>query len=126
MGRQAKQLLSCTEEDFKELHRISRSQKEPKRRVDRVRIILACLENNNQTKVAEDLGMRPNTINKWRARFIAQGIKGLDDARRTGKPKTVSNDLRKNILRLLKTPPSKRSGNMGWNSPCKYIGGQEK
>ncbi|MCE2982659.1 MAG: IS630 family transposase [Parachlamydia sp.] len=106
-------MLSCTGEVLKELQRIGRSHSEPKRRVDRVRIILACLENDNQTKVAEQTGTRLNTVGKWRSRFILHGIAGLDDAPRTGKPKTVGNHLRKNILRLLETPPPK--GQATWD-----------
>ena len=107
MGRRVKEKLSCTEETLKELQRISRSHSEPKRRVDRARIILACLENDNQTEVAKRTKIRLNTINKWRSRFISSGIAGLKDTPRTGKPKTIGNDLRKNILKLLETPPPK-------------------
>lgn len=113
MGRRVKQLLSCNEKTLKELQRINRSHSEPKRRVDRARIVLACLENNNQTEIAKHLGMRVNTIGKWRSRFILQGIAGLNDAPRKGKPKTVGNDLRNNILKLLETPPPK--GQAAWD-----------
>lgn len=113
MGRQSKQVLTCSENDLKELRRISRSHSEPKRRVDRARIILACLENDNQTKVAMDLGTRPNTVGKWRARFVLHGIAGLDDAARSGKPQTVGKDLRTKILKLLETPPPK--GQAAWD-----------
>lgn len=113
MGRQAKQVLSCSGETLRELQRIGRSHSEPKRRVDRARIILACLENNSQTKVAEHLGIRLSSVGKWRARFVLHGIKGLDDAPRTGKPKTVGQDLRNNILKLLETSPP--NGQAAWD-----------
>lgn len=59
MGRQAKQSLSCSDDVRKELERISRSHSEPKRRVERTRIVLACLANDNQAAVAEALKTRP-------------------------------------------------------------------
>lgn len=107
MGRHAKHSLSCSEVDRKELERIGRSHSEPKRRVDRARIILACLAHDNQLAVANDLGTRPNTVNKWRNRFAAHGLAGLDDAPRPGKPKTTGRDLRTKVLTLLETPPPK-------------------
>lgn len=113
MGRQATQPLSCSEADRKELERIGRSHSEPKRRVDRARIILACLANDNQVLVANDLNTRPNTVNKWRNRFAKQGLAGLADAPRPGKPKTMGKDLRTKVLRLLETPPPK--GQAAWD-----------
>ncbi len=108
MGRRVKEILSFNEESLKELQRISRSHSEPKRRVDRARIVLASLQNDNQTEVAKKTGIRLNTIGKWRSRFILYGIAGLNDAARSGKPKTIGKDLRKNILKLLETPPPKK------------------
>lgn len=107
MGRLAKQELSCDLDLCKELERIGRSHSEPKRRVDRARIILACLANDKQSEVAADLGTRPNTVNKWRNRFAERGLAGLEDAPCSGKPKTTGKDLRINIVKLLETPPPK-------------------
>ena len=113
MGRQAKQSVSCSDLVRKELERIGRSHSEPKRRVDRARIILACLANDNQMAVANDLGTRPNTVHKWRNRFVACELAGLDDAPRSGKPKTTGRDLRMKVLKLLETPPPK--GQAAWD-----------
>jgi transposase len=113
MGRHAKQQLSCSDKDRKELERIGRSHSEPKRRVERARIVLACVANDNQTAVAQALKTRPNTVNKWRNRFASHGLAGLDDAPRSGKPKTTGKDLRTKILKLLETPPPK--GQAAWD-----------
>jgi len=113
MGRQSKQSLSCDEKVRKELERIGRSHSEPKRRVERARIILACLANDNQAAVAEELDTRANTVNKWRNRFAKHGLAGLEDAPRPGKPKTVGRDLRAKLLKLVETPPPK--GQAAWD-----------
>jgi transposase len=122
MARKAVKILSCSEEARKELQKICRSSSAPKRRVDRARIILECLENDNQKSVAKRLGIRINTVNKWRARFITDGIAGLEDAERSGKPPTVGKDLRKKILELLETTPPK--GHASWDgiSVAKALG----
>ncbi len=113
MGRKTASILSCNESELKELQRIVRSHNEPKKRVDRARIILACLDNNNQVDVAKQLKTRPNTVNKWRTRFITNRIEGLEDAKRSGKPPSVGVNLRQKVLKLLETPPPK--GQASWD-----------
>jgi transposase len=107
MGRAAKHVLACDDSVRKELERIGRSLTEPKRRVDRARIILACLADDNQSAVANRLGTRPNTVGKWRDRFIAHGLAGIEDELRSGAPVTTGKNLRKRVLDLLETPPPK-------------------
>lgn len=121
MGRKAKHILSCDDQTLAELQRIARSHSEPKRRVDRAKIILSCLENDNQVAVAKYLKTRPNTVNKWRMRFIAKGMDGLEDAKRPGKPKTIGKDLRARVLKLLETPPPKGQSTWDGNALAKQL-----
>jgi hypothetical protein len=86
MGRVARASITCSEDDRLELERISRSHSEAKRRVERARIILACLAHDHQAAVARKCGTRANTVNKWRGRFIKHGMAGLEDAPRCGAP----------------------------------------
>lgn len=111
MGRRAIG-LSCGEADRNELERISRSHSEPKRRVDRARIVLGCLDGEANATIARRLRTRPNTITKWRQRFARQGLAGLEDAPRSGKPKTHKT-LRSSVLKQLERPPPK--GQAAWD-----------
>jgi transposase len=112
MGRRPT-ALSCGPEVRCELERLSRSRTEPKQRVDRARIVLGCLSGESQTKIAKRLGTRPNTVSKWRIRFARQGLKGLADAPRSGKPPTYGAALRTKLLALLETPPPR--GQASWD-----------
>jgi transposase len=112
MGRQPIS-LACGPQDRAELERLSRSRTEPVRLVERVRIILACLSGEPQALIAARLGTRPNTVSKWRIRFAKQGIAGLADAPRSGKPKTYGADLRTKLLAIIETPPPK--GQARWD-----------
>ncbi|MDR1313939.1 MAG: helix-turn-helix domain-containing protein [Deltaproteobacteria bacterium] len=48
--------------------------------------------------MADVLGLHVNTVRKWSKRFLSDGIDGLKDAARSGKPRTydhlkVRNDI---------------------------------
>jgi transposase len=105
--------LSCDPEVRSELERLSRSRTEPKRRVDRARIILGCLSGEPQAQIAKRFGTRPNTVSKWRIRFARLGLQGLADAPRSGKPPIYGPALRTKLLATLETPPPK--GQSSWD-----------
>jgi len=112
MGRRA-QTLDISASDYRELERISRSQTESRRRVERVRIILACVDGGRNEEVAKQYHTSPNRVGKWRGRFAKLGLAGLEDAPRCGKPVSVGKDLRVRVLKLLETTPPK--GQAAWD-----------
>jgi transposase len=55
---------------------------------ERARIVLACAEPGaSNARVAQQLGITAATAGKWRRRFAAAGLAGLDDSPRPGRPK---------------------------------------
>ena len=74
--------------------------------VERARIILACLDGRQIQQVAKDLDFSIPTVSKWRKRFGQQGLTGLRDEPRSGKPPTYDAAFRDRVLGLLEqTPP---------------------
>lgn len=56
----------------------------------RARIVLACAEPAaTNTAVAAALGLSLMTVSKWRRRFAQSGLAGLDDAPRSGAPRSI-------------------------------------
>jgi transposase len=56
----------------------------------RARIVLACADPAaTNTAIARAMGLSLMTVSKWRRRFAQHGIAGLDDAPRSGAPRTV-------------------------------------
>ena len=96
--------ISCDEQTQKMLEKRANSQIEPHKRVFRARIILGCMEGHGVMAVSRRLGTRPNTVIKWRDRFLAKGLSGLEDAPRPGAPRQLPADLREQILRMLEEP----------------------
>ncbi|CAP44079.1 IS630-like element IS1066 family transposase [Bordetella petrii] len=97
--------LSCTAQVMAELERLSRSRSGEVRMAERARIVLACLRGKRNDEIADEMGLRPNTVGQWRRRFAQRGIAGLHDAPRSGKPPKYGVELRDRILAQLELPP---------------------
>lgn len=72
--------------------------------VERARIVLAVADGAGTSGAARMLGVSRPTVIKWRDRFAANGIAGLDDEARSGRPKTV--DDAAIVAATLEPPPS--------------------
>ena len=57
------------------------------RQVVRARIVLLAAAGLANTHIARKLGIAPNTVVKWRKRFWKEGIDGLADHKRPGRPR---------------------------------------
>jgi len=92
-------------EERRALEGLSRSRTDEVRRVERARMVLGCWDGRPVSAVAKSLGVRPNTVMFWRDRFLADGIAGLNDRPRSGKPPRYAAAFRERVLALLETPP---------------------
>jgi transposase len=73
----------------------------------RARIVLACAEPAvTNTAVAAALGLSLMTVSKWRGRFARLGLAGLDDAFRSGAPRSILDEqVEAVIAATLETAP---------------------
>jgi len=88
----------------------------------RAQIILALAEGLSNKATAGRLATRPATVSKWRGRFARQGLAGVADAPRSGKPRHYpTNDERRIIAALDASPPA---GYARWNGTllAKHLG----
>jgi transposase len=65
--------------------------------------------------IAENLKIRPNTVIAWRHRFEKEGMAGLYDQPRSGKPSKYGDKLRNQVLLTLEQAPPK--GQACWDGP---------
>lgn len=84
--------ISLSLEEAQKLKRICKASTSPQAKVFRARIILRCAEADDPTnwQVAIELGCEPDSVCKWRRRFAERRLEGLDDAPRSGRPRTFS------------------------------------
>lgn len=58
----------------------------------RSRIVLAAAEGGSNVEVGERLGIDRATVRKWRTRFALEGLDGLLDEPRPGRPRTITDE----------------------------------
>ena len=107
---------SCSEKGRKTLEEWASSRTMEARLVERARIILRCLRGESVSQIARDLQIRPNTVIDWRRRFDREGVAGLHDRPRPGKPVQYGADFRSRVLATLEEPPP--AGQAQWDGPA--------
>ena len=97
-----------------ELESLSRSLSLAAGLVSRAQIVLLCADGFDNKAVAEEVGTSRQTVGKWRERFRTQGLMGLYDERRPGKPRSIEDDEVMVLLRrTLDTEPP--DGSTHWS-----------
>src|SRR3954467_7052572 len=99
--------LALSEQDRATLESWTRSSTVSAGRCERARIVLAIADGAGTSATAGMLGISRPTVIKWRERFAAHAVAGLDDQPRSGRPKTI--DDAQIIAATLAPPPAARA-----------------
>ena len=72
----------------------------------RCRIVLLAASGCANTEIAEEVGCTTKTVSKWRKRFAVDGLSGLSDAARSGRPRGIGDEQIKQVItQTLETTP---------------------
>jgi len=82
--------ITLSETQERELRRRAGQYTRPHREVVRAKIVLLAAEGLSDAEIARRLDCTDKTAAKWRRRFIAEGIAGLDERPRPGRPRSFS------------------------------------
>ena len=102
-GRQA-QVVKLSKKDRNALEALLRQSTAPQRDVIRARIALMAAEGQTTAAIAASLGMSLPSVSKWRGRVASQGMAGLREVQRPGRPRRIGGAQRLQLLALACEP----------------------
>jgi hypothetical protein len=88
MSRQSPFVIDLSGGDRRQLESVVRRSTAEQRMVVRARIVLAAADGEENASIAVRLGVALNTVIKWRKRFFEEGMTGLVDRKRSGRPRS--------------------------------------
>lgn len=98
--------LTLSDDERTQLDQWARRRKTAQALAMRARIVLACADGRSNQDVAALLNVTPQTVSKWRGRFVRNRLEGLADAPRPGAPRSISDEqVEAVIARTLEGPP---------------------
>lgn len=108
--------VHLTEDQRSTLEDLLRQPKAQARFVERARIVLWAGEGMTNVQIARQLKTRAARVSKWRTRFAAEGLQGLWDDFRPGRPQVHDpQEMEKRILLQLDEEPPE--GFAKWSGP---------
>lgn len=106
-GRPKKPII-LSDQEHEQLTSIVRSRSLPHGLVTRAQIVLMAAEGVISNEIAKKVGLSAQSVCKWRQRYLQQGISGLHDELRPGRPRSVSDEQVATLIRkTLNTKPKK-------------------
>ncbi len=99
-------LRALTAAERRELERLARSRTEEARLVVRAKIVLGLAAGERPYQVADRLGVGRAAAYEWLHRFNADGLQGLTDHPRPGRPHTYTAEQRAEVVAAALTKPA--------------------
>ena len=90
MPRTSPYRIDLTDEQRSALESLARTYTLPYWQVIRAQMVLLAAEGLRNDQIAQQLNCRREVVSQWRKRFFEQGMAGLEDRPRRGRPATFS------------------------------------
>jgi transposase len=98
MARMATQKIALSDEDRERLTAAVRASTTAQRVALRSRIILTLADGKPNKDVAQALDISEQTVCHWRKRFCAEGMPGLQERSRSGRPASIGTAVKEKII----------------------------
>ena len=108
MGKRIHHIREVNEKENAELRRLASSRTEPFRMVQRAKLIVSMLDDKTltATEAGKKAGFKSDNSGAcWVKRFNADGIQGLSDKPKSGKPRIHSDEVRGQLIDLALQKP---------------------
>ncbi len=106
--------LAVKESDLEVLRALVRARTTEQRLVQRARIVLHAAQGTPNRTIAAAVGVAPMTVLLWRTKYARDGLAGLADEPRPGRPPTYSREDRDRVIAMTLEPPS--DGTTHWSA----------
>jgi putative transposase len=98
--------INLSLEEHEQLKAIANSCSLPHALVNRVHIVLMAAEGIPNDTISRKIGLSRQMVSKWRQRYVQQGLSGLHDELRPGRPRSISDEKVATLVRkTLETKP---------------------
>lgn len=108
MSRQSPFMVRLTREDRVVLEERAGSRSMSHALVVRARIVLLAADGLQNVDIAARVGMCVDVVSRWRKRFCQEGLDGLVDRSRSGRPRRFGSEIVAGIKALACEPPEQR------------------
>ena len=106
--------LSVSQSDLEVLRALVRARTTEQRLVQRARIVLHAAQGTPNRTIAAEVRVAPMTVLLWRTKYARDGLAGLADEPRPGRPPIYSREDRDRVIALTLEPPS--DGTTHWSA----------
>jgi transposase len=108
--------LTVSDPDAVTLGRWARSTSVPAGLAMRARIVLLAAEGHTNTQIASLVGCSRQAVVRWRGRYGREGLGGLDDQPRCGRPRSINDARRAKIVAVTLAGPPAGLGITHWST----------
>jgi transposase len=108
MSRSSPFVVTLSGTDRAELQRRARCYTAPHAEVVRAKIVLLAAGGLENTVIAERLGVHVGVVSRWRRRFAEEGLDGLADRKRSGRPRVYADAVAAEVKAMACEPPEDR------------------
>ena len=108
MSRSSPFVITLAEADRAELQRRARCYTLPHAGVVRAKIVLLAAEGLENTVIAARLDVHVGVVSRWRKRFAGEGMGGLADRERSGRPRVFPAGVVAEVKAMACEPPEDR------------------
>jgi len=99
-----------SKDERQQIQALAKSRSMPHGLVRRAKIVLMAAQGKNNNSIAKNLGLSTASVCKWKKRFMEQGIQGLHDELRPGKPRSIADEEVAILLnKTINTKPNHRT-----------------
>lgn len=109
MSRRSPFVSVLSDADRAVLEERARAYTAPFAAVVRAKIVLLAAEGERNAAIAERLDLDVDVVSRWRKRFFREGLDGLKDRKRSGRPRAFPADVVAEVKAMACEPPGARA-----------------